>query len=528
MICQLRSSRILAVLALSLTACSSPPSQRRLADDAIAAMGGREKLQAIRVLALKGGTGTRYRLGQTRRVGDAESPTPQLTNVVETADLVHGRASLDYELTNGDFMQHRHEILTMGGVNVEMAARGNITAGDGGPSTPVGVEIVGTRPVVAMSPGGLFSWGTQNSPEFLLRRNIVTIALAAANSMSDTQPAQDKELNGRMLSFGTAKAKDGEEIGLYFDPESKLIAGFEVLDTETILGDVQAQYLFDDYKAVDGVSLPHHVTIRKGGKDYSDVRYTAITINDAQALDVFAIPESLTPEIDRAALSGEAVYTPLALTKVANGVYFARAYSHNSMIVEFPSYIAVVEAPYTETQSTVLARLIREQFPNKPIQYAAVTHHHYDHIGGVRGIAAEGATLLVAMGHEPAIRALMDARHTHPADELEKKRSKGVQWKGEFYEGKQIIVDGKQTLELYAVAGSPHAEPIVLAYVRSARVLFQSDLWFPGTGGTGSPAAKHLLESVRKLDLRVDTHIGGHGGVAPFAELVAAVEKMPQ
>ena len=343
--------------------------------------------------------------------------------------------------------------------------------------------------------------------------------------MSDTEPSQNKELNGRMLAFGTVKAKEGEEIGVYFDPQSKLIAGFEVVDTETMLGDVPAQYLFDDYKAVDGIMLPHHLTIRKGGKDYSDVQYAAIAINDAQALGVFAIPASASTEADRAVAAGE--YTPLALTKVANGLYFARAYSHNSLIVEFPSYIAVVEAPYTETQSKVLARLIREQFPNKPIQYAAVTHHHYDHIGGVRGIAAEGATLLVASGHEPVIRELMDARHTHPPDELEKRRSQGVSWKGEFYGGKQIIVDGSQSLELYAVEGSPHAEPIVLAYVPRARALFQSDLWFPGTGGAGSPAARHLLESVRKLGLRVDTHIGGHGGVAPFSELVAAVGKMP-
>jgi glyoxylase-like metal-dependent hydrolase (beta-lactamase superfamily II) len=475
-------------------------------------MGGKEKLQAIRVVAMKGGTGTRYRLGQTRRVGEAENPTPQLTNVVEIADLQNGRAALDYEVKNGDFIQHRHEILTR--------------RGESPTAPPVGIEIVGTRPVVATSPGGLFSWGTQNSPEFLLRRNIVTIALAAADSMSDAESAQDKELNGRMLAFGTARAKDGEEIGVYFDQQSKLIAGFEVVDTETMLGDVPAQYLFDDYKAVDGIMLPHRVTIRKEAKDYSDVRYAAVTINDPEASGVFAVPASASAEADRAAAAGE--YTPLALTKVANGLYLARAYSHNSMIVEFPSYIAVVEAPYTETQSKVLARLVREQFPNKPIQYAAVTHHHYDHTGGVRGIAAEGATLFVASGHESAIRELMDARHTRPPDELEKRRSQGVAWKGEFYEGKQIIVDGNQTLELYALQGSPHAEPIVLAYVRSARVLFQSDLWFPGTGGAGTPAARHLLEAVKKLGLRVDTNIGGHGGVAPFSELVAAVEKMPQ
>ncbi|MBI4520097.1 MAG: hypothetical protein HY701_04630 [Gemmatimonadetes bacterium] len=38
----------------------------------------------------------------------------------------------------------------------------------------------------------------------------------------------------------------------------------------------------------------------------------------------------------------------------------------------------------------------------------------------------------------------------------------------------------------------------------------------------GDPAAVHLLESVRALKLRVDTNVGGHGGVAPFAKLVKA------
>ena len=192
-------------------------------------MGGKEKVQGIQVLVMKGGAGTRYRLGQTKSVGDVESPAPELSNVTETADLVNGRASLDYELKNGDFIQHRHEILTR--------------RGDSQGAPPVGIEIVGTRPIVATSPGGLFSWGTQNSPEFLLRRNIVTVALAAADSMSETEPAQDKAFDGRMLKFGTAKTRDGEEIGVYFDPQSKLIAGFEVLDTETMLGDVPAQYL---------------------------------------------------------------------------------------------------------------------------------------------------------------------------------------------------------------------------------------------------------------------------------------------
>src|SRR5207247_2101028 len=47
-----------------LSACSTAPTPRRLAQDAVTAMGGVEKLQSIQTLTMKGGTGTRLRLGQ--------------------------------------------------------------------------------------------------------------------------------------------------------------------------------------------------------------------------------------------------------------------------------------------------------------------------------------------------------------------------------------------------------------------------------------------------------------------------------
>src|SRR5215831_20257564 len=97
--------------AFALTACSSTPTARTLARDAVAAMGGTEKLQNIKTLSMKGGTGTRLKMGQMVKATDEENPG-QLKNVVEIVDLASGRASLDYELENGGFMQTRHEILT--------------------------------------------------------------------------------------------------------------------------------------------------------------------------------------------------------------------------------------------------------------------------------------------------------------------------------------------------------------------------------------------------------------------------------
>ena len=283
---------VVILVILGLSACSSTQTPRKLAQDAVAAMGGTEKLQGVKTLTMSGGAGSRLRLGQMVKASDQENPS-QLKNVVEIVDLANGRASLDYELQNGGFMQHRHEILTKRGDNL------------------VGIEIVGTRPIIATSPGGLFSWGTQNSPEFLLRRNAVSIALAAAESASDAPPVVEKELNGKMYKYAAGKTKAGEDLGLYFDPQSKMLAAYEVKDTESIIGDVQAQYILSDYKPVAGITLPHHITIRKGGMDYSEVQFASVSVNDPAAEQVFAIPDSAAAEAEKAAAAGE--YTPLKI-----------------------------------------------------------------------------------------------------------------------------------------------------------------------------------------------------------------------
>ena len=498
-------STVLVIAALWITACSTPATPRLVIQEAVTAMGGGEKLQGINTLSMRGGTGTRTKVGQPVKAGDMDVMA-QLKNVNETVDIAGGRASLDYELAIGEFGMHRHEILTK--------KDGKL----------VGIENVVPRPIIATSPGGLFSWGTQNSPEFLLRRNVVSVVRAVMDAAPDSGSVADEQFNGRTLKHFHFKAPSGEDIGLYFDPMSKLLAAYEVLDTESMLGDVVAQYLLDDYKAVDGVTLPHRITIRKGGNPYSEVTFSSIAINDPAAEQVFAIPESAAKEAELVVAADE--YTPMKINKVGNGVYQAQGYSHHSLIVEFPQYLAIVDAPYTNTQTKILARTLEQQFPGKPIRYVGVSHHHFDHIGGIREAAALGATILLEKGQEPALRPILEARHTNPQDELDKRRhGQPAQQVGaiEVYEGKKVITEGGQTLELHGVTGGPHAEPFVLGFAPAAGAVFTPDIYTPGTPpGGGGPPAEHLLKSVQASNLKVTTMVGGHGGIGPFADFVKA------
>jgi glyoxylase-like metal-dependent hydrolase (beta-lactamase superfamily II) len=497
---------LLVFCACSVAACSSTrtTTTRQLADAALAAMGGAERLARVQSVTMTDGSGSRWRLGQAVHPGDQDTPGT-LTHVTETLDLAGNRAAYEYDIAIGDgFTQRRQEVL----------ARYN--------SRPVGLERAGDRAREVMSPAALFSWGPQNSPGMALRRNVITIALAAAH-VDSTQVAEDRDLNGRPVKFGRITLTD-ESVGVYFDPSSHLIAAYETLDTEPILGDVAARYVLDDYRRVGDVMVPHQITISKGAAPFAALQFASAVIDDAGPLSVFTIPATATARAAQVAAAAND-YAPVTLTAIGDGVYFAQAYSHHSLVVEFPSYLVVVEAPYTDAQSKTLVRLLANQFPGKPVRYAVVTHPHFDHIGGVRGIAAAGATILVARAHEAVVRSLLTARHTNPADDLDTRRQSGANVGGiQVFAGDTAIRDGRQSIELHMVTGSPHADPIVIAYVPSARVLFQSDLFFPATGAAASPVAAQLLQTIRALNLDVRTNAGGHGGVAPFDELVAAVE----
>jgi glyoxylase-like metal-dependent hydrolase (beta-lactamase superfamily II) len=497
-------SRVTAlIVALIISGCTQAPTTRQLALDAAAAMGGVDALRDVQVMQFQGGKGTRLRHGQTPRIGDQE-PAAALSNVVETIDLAGGRAALDYEFAIPGFMQHRREVLTK---------RGNRL---------VGLESVDTRPLAVMSPGGLFSWGTQNNPAMLLRRNVISIVLAAVDSAADEAP-QSRDRDGVGMKYGRASLPSGETVGLYFNPDTKLLSAYDVVDTEEILGDVPAVYALSDYRPVGPVMLPHKVTITKGGQPYAEVQFASAAVNPGDVSAVFAVPDTARAEVDRAT-GGE--YSPIELVKAADGVMLARGYSHHSMVVEFPTFLAIVEAPYTEAQTATLLRELEAQYPGKPVRYAAPTHHHFDHIGGIRGLAAAGATILVEQGHEPVLRALLDSPHTNPPDALERRKQAKQPVGGvESYNGTRRIAEGSQTLELHGLQGNPHAAPIVIAYVPSRRVAFESDIWIPGVGMPGTPDAAHLLTSIQSRGLRVDVHVGGHGGIGPHSELVAAVAR---
>jgi hypothetical protein len=91
---------------------------------------------------------------------------------------------------------------------------------------------------------------------------------------------------------------------------------------------------------------------------------------------------------------GTACHGGVVSTQLAPGVVLLGGGSHNSVAVEFKNYVVMIEGPLSNQRTNALVAETHKLFPNKPIKYLINTHNHFDHLGGVRGFVAEGATVI--------------------------------------------------------------------------------------------------------------------------------------
>jgi glyoxylase-like metal-dependent hydrolase (beta-lactamase superfamily II) len=280
----------------------------------------------------------------------------------------------------------------------------------------------------------------------------------------------------------------------------------------TNLGDVIVETSFADYQSVNGLQLPARLTMKTDDVTTADVRVTKQAV-DAETGDLSA---------PAAAASAPAIVAAppatVAVEELAPRVWLLAGQSHHSVLVEFDDHLTLIEAPQNDTRALAVIAKARELRPNKPLTQLVVSHHHFDHTGGVRAAMSEGLTVIT---HEAAAEFLEEAGkrpHTVVPDALAKNQ-RPVNVEG--VEGERVLMDKTMTVNLYAIEGSPHSDTMLVAYFPRERLLVEADVYTPGAAV--APYAPNLLQNIRKRNLRVDRIVPLHGKVVPFNELVKVV-----
>jgi len=282
-----------------------------------------------------------------------------------------------------------------------------------------------------------------------------------------------------------------------------------------VLGDTLVETLYSGYKDFGGVQFPSAIMQKEGGETVLDLVVTSVKANPGLSLSVPEAVKTATPPAIK-----------VTSQKLGDGIWFVAGGSHNSMVVEFPSYITVIEAPLSEARSLAVIAEAKRLVPNKPIKYLINTHSHFDHSGGVRTYVAEGATIITQSINVPFYQRAWAAPRAINPDNL----SKGAK-KPNFIpvKDKYELSEGGRTLELYHENGSLHNAGMLIVYFPKEKILEEADDFTPdlpelaAPGGIRPPVfMANLLKQIEDLKLDVKTIAPMHGIVVPFSDLQKA------
>jgi len=282
-----------------------------------------------------------------------------------------------------------------------------------------------------------------------------------------------------------------------------------------VLGDTTIEAAFSDYRDFSGVKFPTRIVQREGGYPLLDVMVTEVRPN---------APVSITvPDNIRTAKPPSAVGTPQQL---AEGVWLIPAYAQ-SVAVEFRDHVVVIEAPETEAQSIAVMAAVRTVVPNKPIRYVINTHSHFDHIGGLRTYAAEGATIVTHRDNIPYYQALWSGPRTITPDRL---ATSGRTPAFEGVLGYRLMSDGSKSLAIYHYPGNMHNPGMLMVYLPREKILVEADSFSPPAVPLTSPPNAlpnliHWYETVLRLKLDVEQVVPIHGRVTTMDEPRGIIER---
>lgn len=473
--------------AAALAACSQASPEQQIVNDAADALGGRDRVVAVKTLVTEG-EGTQYNLGQDV-TPEAAAQTFTVTSYRRAIDVAGGRART--ELTrrpNFTFFQGPAPQRQVNGI--DGAVGYNVAAS--GAATRVADTVANDRRVEIL-------------------HHPLTAVRAALDPMAVLANARTE--GGDSLVDVTSAA--GQRFTLAIDSTTKRPTRVVSRTDNTNLGDVAIETSFADYQDAGGLQLATRLTSKVDDFTTAEIRVAKQTV-DGDTGDL-AAPADATKA---PAITGPPPAT-VAVEEVARGIWFLAGGSHNSVLVEFNDHLTLIETPQNDTRALAVIAKARELRPDKPLTQVVNSHHHFDHSGGIRAAISEGLTVITHEGNKALFEEIAKRPHTIRPDAL---ATSPKPLMIETVSDEKVLTDGTMTVNLYTVSG-PHSETMLVPYFPRERLLVEADVYNPGN--PVQAFGQSFLNELKKRNLRIDRVVPLHGKVVPYAQFVKEVTAPP-
>jgi glyoxylase-like metal-dependent hydrolase (beta-lactamase superfamily II) len=294
---------------------------------------------------------------------------------------------------------------------------------------------------------------------------------AAANNASLASETIDGRTYRVLTWTPPVRAPSGAAYSVvgYIDDANR-VARVKTWVENPIFGDMLVDTEYSEYRDANGILYPAAIVQRRGGHPTFEAQILGINANPAN------IAELLTPPASGPAFGGQppAAQRPTS-EKLADGVWRING-AYNALAVEFADHVVLFEpGPQSEARAQAILAETRRVIPRKPIRYGVISHHHFDHTGGLAAVAAEGITIVTPEVNKAFLENALGAPRTLLGDALAHSARKPV-IEG-FAGDKRVFEDASCTFEIHVIKGLPHADGLVIGYLPKEKILVYADMF---------------------------------------------------
>jgi glyoxylase-like metal-dependent hydrolase (beta-lactamase superfamily II) len=306
----------------------------------------------------------------------------------------------------------------------------------------------------------------------------------------------------------------GDTLTLAVDRVTSLPASVGWTAPDANLGDVVYRTAFTGYQPVSGVLMPtgFNTTI-----DFRNVVQQKLYV-DRHAIDA-PTGDLAAPTAVRAAAAPAPRPPAVGATEIAKGIWYLTG-AGNSTLFEFADHLTLFEVYGSEANARAVMARARALVPGKPLTEVIVSHHHFDHTGGLRAAVAEGLTIVTQRGNEAFLREVTSRPATLFPDVLgAKPRAIAIRTVDDHLR----MADETLAIDVYRVVANSHMADALMVHVPRDRLLVQGDLfdvsWEVYWWGSS------YMDNVRHRKLDVERDVPVHGRIAPLSYVQQSIER---
>ncbi len=345
----------LTILAMACAiGCTKVPPEKKAFDDAAAALGGKDRIQAAATIVIEG-EGSAPNAGQNM-TPDGPLPVWKVTGYKRAIDLANGRTRMQQTRT-AQFQYANSPVQRQ-----DQSLDGDVAFG-------IGPNGKANRAAAAAAR----DWRIE------MLHHPVTIVRAALDPAATITNLR-QQASERLVDVTTAR---GDMFTLAIDDSTKLPTRVISMIDNANMGDVALATSFSSYEDVNGLKLPRHLITNLDKYLQFDLQVSKNTVDGATG-------DLAAPAAVKAAAPPPPSAIVVTAEPIGKGIWWlAGSGNHRSVVFEFADHLVLFEAPLNEARSKAVIDKARS-LSTKPLTHVIISHHHFDHSGGLRVAVESG------------------------------------------------------------------------------------------------------------------------------------------